>query len=130
MRYMSTNHSLFGKRQYDEALVECQKALAIYQEILVENHEGTGACFYGIGIALHGKRQYEEALVELRKCLAIYREAIGEDHPDTANCYEVIGNIYSVRGKPDDSFIGYGKALTISFTAVWRKSHTHCKQLL
>ena len=92
--------------KYDEALEIYDKALAIRQQLLGENHHDIGNVYYSLG-------DYDTALEYYKKDLAICQQVFGENHPDTAASYGNIANVYYNKGDYDTALENYEKALAI-----------------
>eukprot|EP00978_Attheya_sp_CCMP212_P024765 scaffold78425_cov26-Attheya_sp.AAC.1 len=104
--------------EYDAALVEWRKGLAIEEVALGKNHPSTAASYGNIGLALNNKGDFDAALVEYHKCLAIQEVTLGKNHPDTATCYNNIGGALDSKGGYDAALVEYRKALAIQEVAL------------
>jgi len=82
---------LDDKGDYDGALVQYEKARAIWESVRGRNHPDTAASCHNIGLVLEKKGNYDGALVQYNKALAIQESVLGKNHPSTAFTYNKIG---------------------------------------
>ncbi len=98
---------------YDNALVQYQKALAIQEKVLGTEHPDTATTYHNIGMVYKAKGDYDNALVQYQKALAIREKVLDTEHPDTAATYNNIGLVYDAMGDYDNALVQYQKSLQI-----------------
>jgi tetratricopeptide (TPR) repeat protein len=71
------------------ALVDLRKALAIYRELMRENHYNTANIYEAVGnaLCLHGR--CDDALIGYGRALAIRRKFFGKEPIYTAHSYYI-----------------------------------------
>jgi tetratricopeptide (TPR) repeat protein len=82
---------LLLKGDYDGALAQHKKALAVRESVLGKDHPETAGRYNNIGEVLLHKGDYDGALSLHKKALAIHEVTVGEGHPETA--YNHIGGV-------------------------------------
>ncbi len=102
------------KGDYDDALVQYQKALGIQEKVLGTEHPSTAATYNNIGAVYDDMGDYENALVQYQKALAIREKVLGTQHPSTATTHNNIGLAYKSKGDYENALMYYMKALVIS----------------
>ncbi|MBQ9771231.1 MAG: tetratricopeptide repeat protein, partial [Lentisphaeria bacterium] len=65
------------------ALDYYQKALAIQQKTLPDNHTDIATCYNNIGIVYFRKGEYRNAYNHINKAYEIFRSKLGDNHPTT-----------------------------------------------
>jgi tetratricopeptide (TPR) repeat protein len=65
---------------YEDALVEYRKGLAISLKVHGDQHPDTATFDINIGAVLNKQGNYEDALVEYRKVLPIFLNCFGDTH--------------------------------------------------
>lgn len=98
--YFEYGKAQFNNQEYDAALVNFDKAIAL-------GIVNIGVYVYK-GIALYYKNDYENAIPQFQKCL--------DSNPTnsiTSICYLWIGNCYAAEGKRPDAIGAYKKCLEI-----------------
>ncbi len=105
---------LFSQRKYAEAQPLFEKALAIYRQVLGEEHPDTAQVYHNLAFTLYSQRKYAEAQPLCEKALAIRRKILGDEHPDTAGSYNQLAANLNSQGKYAEAQPLYEKALAIS----------------
>eukprot|EP00753_Platysulcus_tardus_P015419 PLAT5005.2.p1 GENE.PLAT5005.2~~PLAT5005.2.p1 ORF type:complete len:609 (-),score=220.26 PLAT5005.2:629-2455(-) len=85
--------------RYEEAFVFYQRALALREGALGEEHSTTAACYNAMGRLLCCQGKLDDAVVMLDKALAVRLAAVGETHPLTAECHMLLGEAHSKLGE-------------------------------
>ena len=100
------NIALVYKAQgdYAKALEYNQKALAIREKVLGQEHPSTATTYNNIALVYQAQGDYAKALEYYKKDLAISEKVLGQDHPSTATTYNNIAGVYQAQGD-------YAKAL-------------------
>ncbi len=99
---------------YDNALVQYQKALAIAEKVLGTEHPSTAATYNNIAGVYYAKGDYDNALVYYLKDLAIVEKVLGTEHPSTAATYNNIAGVHYAKGDYDNALMYSLKDLAIS----------------
>ena len=102
-----------NQMDYKTALRWYEKALAVREKVLGEEHSDTAKSYDNIGLIHHNQRDYDGALEWYGKALAIREKALGKEHPDTVKTYDSIGLIHRDQGDYEGALEWYGKALAI-----------------
>jgi len=106
--------SMYDDRgDYDNALVQYQKALAIQEKVLDTEHPNTATTYHNIGSVYDNMGKYEQALVYYLKALAIVEKVLGTEHPSTAATYNNIAGVYYAKDDYDNALVQYQKACEI-----------------
>ena len=98
---------------YEKALEWYEKALAIREKVLGEEHPDTASTYNNMATTFEKQHKYEKALDLYEKALAIREKVLGEEHPDTATIYNNMALTYDYRGSPEKALEWYEKALAI-----------------
>ena len=112
----------YCKGDYEAALVEYKKALAIAEASLGKDHPDTATTYKNIGSVLYRKGDYEAALVEYKKALAIQEASLGKGHHKTAATIGNIGNVLSYKGDYEAALVKYEKALATAEASLGKDS--------
>jgi tetratricopeptide (TPR) repeat protein len=109
---MRGNH-LGMNGEFDEALLQLNDALAIYERVL-GHHDTTAMVYNNIGGFLHAKGRYDDALTQFEKALEVYKMSQHSNRQENiAMTYNNIGNIHYLKGQYNDALVQYQKALRI-----------------
>jgi tetratricopeptide (TPR) repeat protein len=73
-----------GKGDFENALVQFQKALEIRTRVFGSDHPNVAASFNNIGAVYEKKGDLENALVQHQKALKIRTRVFGSDHLDVS----------------------------------------------
>jgi tetratricopeptide (TPR) repeat protein len=103
----------YDSGKYSEALECFQKALAIREKVLGEEHPDTVATYNNIALVYSCQENYAKAMEWLQKALAIREKIRGKEHPLTAATYNNIADVYSRQGDYAKGLELYQKALAI-----------------
>ena len=74
--------------KYEEAEPLYQRALAIKERVLGEEHPDTAGSLNNLALLYADQGKYEEAEPLYQRALAIYERVLGEEHPDTKRVQE------------------------------------------
>lgn len=88
-----------GLHQYEKARLLFNKARAIYQKNVPDDHIEVAWTLVGLG----SLDTTTEALRLVKKNLAIYQKNYGKDHVETARVLVTLGEIYSSQGDLDNA---------------------------
>jgi Flp pilus assembly protein TadD len=89
--------ALYKKGQYDEAIAEYRRAIALKPDL--------AGAHYWLGVAFYAKRQYDEAIAEYRSAIAL--------KPDYAEAHNNLGSVLYRMGKSDEAIAEYRKAIAL-----------------
>ncbi|MFO7561763.1 MAG: serine/threonine-protein kinase [Enhygromyxa sp.] len=99
--------------QLDEALVEFERALTIYQATLPAAHPSISIALNNLG-TIHARRgRLEQALDYFQQTLAIRESSLPPGHPRLAAAHENLGNLHAAQGSFDLAIAALGRALSI-----------------
>ena len=87
---------------YPKALEYYQKALAIKEKVLGEEHPSTATSYNNIGGVFDSRGDYPKALEYYQKALAIFEKVLGEEHPNTATVRNNIRATHRAMGNYSD----------------------------
>jgi tetratricopeptide (TPR) repeat protein len=105
--YMITGEGLQHEGQYDRALSQYKKALAIRTKLFGEKHIETADIYDAMGEAYREKGARQESLDSLKTALDIKRNEYGTEDSAVAKTYHGLGETF----QSNNSFIGRKKAL-------------------
>jgi tetratricopeptide (TPR) repeat protein len=111
--YNEAGRGFFCSGQYEEAQNSLQKALAIREKLLGEEHGDTASTYNNIANVCFLQGDYLKAMAWYQKALAIREKLLGEEHPLTADVYHNIANVCSRQGDYAKAMERYQKALAI-----------------
>ncbi len=89
-----------------------ERALAIRQKQLGDEHPDTLSSFNGTGELLHLRGKLDEAEPYFREALETLRRVLGEEHPDTIRSIANLGALLRAQGNLDDAELYLREALT------------------
>jgi tetratricopeptide (TPR) repeat protein len=92
--YGSLGFALHNAAQYDKALENHRKALAIQLKQLGPGHTDVATSYNNIGGVHKAKGEYAKALENYRKALAIWLKLLGPGHPSVATSYNNMALVY------------------------------------
>ena len=72
---------VYEKKDFENALVQHQKALEIRTRVFGSDHPNVAASYNNIGVVYEKKGDLENALVQHQKALKIRTRMFGSDHP-------------------------------------------------
>ena len=105
--------SYFSQGDYENALVQHQKALQEFQAFHGQEHPSVADSYDHIGIVYMQQEKYEEALVQFRRALEIRIRVHGLYHRDVAASYSSIGAVYLSQDKHEEALDQYGRSSDI-----------------
>lgn len=88
----------WNKGEFDQALVELRKSLAIRESVWGLFHDETSKAYYEIGRALFAKKLYTDSLVAYRRCLRIRVTLYGKFHTETKNADHCVRLVVQAKG--------------------------------
>ncbi|MFT5167626.1 MAG: CHAT domain-containing protein/Tfp pilus assembly protein PilF [Saprospiraceae bacterium] len=124
--YEFARYSYYGQN-YDEAIVELNKCLAIKEEILDSPHPDIASLYSFIGLSNELRGHYDEAIKYHNISRQQRIELYGENHIDVADDYQNLGNTYLALGKYNTAIENYNKALTTRIL-LFGEDHAHVPQ--
>jgi tetratricopeptide (TPR) repeat protein len=92
-----------GKGDFENALVQFQKALEIQTRVFGSDHPDVAGSYSNIGVVYREKGDLENALVQHQKALEIQTRVFGSDHLDVAKTRENMAIIYDQQGHYDQA---------------------------
>jgi len=98
---------------YNSSIPFCEKALAISEEQLGENHPDTGSSLNNLAGLYNAQGKYEEAKRLYLRALKICEEQLGENHPNTGSSLNNLAGLYKAQGKYEEAKPLYLRALKI-----------------
>src|SRR6266511_4380484 len=105
------SQTLENKGRYQEAQLLLEKNLAIYRQVLGEEHPVTAGSYNNLSFNLNAQTRNREAEDHSRKALAIFRKVLGEEHPDTGTGYDSLANTLFAQGKYREAESNFRQAL-------------------
>ncbi len=100
--------------EYRKAQKLYEKALAISERVLGEEHPSTATSYNNLAYVYESQGEYGKAEGLYEKALAIRERVLGEEHPDTATSYNNLAGVYESQGEYGKAEGLYEKALAIS----------------
>jgi tetratricopeptide (TPR) repeat protein len=116
--YNSLGAIYLQKKDYDNAIFNFEKALAIKYKLLGEKHPETATSYNNIGIVYSRKGDYDNAIKYYQKSLNIKIDIFGETHREIAVLYNNIGSLYNLTGDYEQAIHYFDKALSINLKAL------------
>ena len=95
-----------------------ERALAINEQLLGENHPDTAQSLDNLGILASYQADYLSARFYFERALAIRLASLGEQHPDTARSFNNYGALLAQEGSYAQAKSYYDKALVIRQTVL------------
>ena len=99
--------------QYNLAEPLYERALAIREKVLGEEHPDTATTLNNLAWLYESQGRYDEAEPLYERALAIYEKVLGEEHPDTATTLDNLAGLYRNQGRYDEAEPLYERALAI-----------------
>ena len=109
---------LYQAGRYGEAAPLYQRALAIYETALGNDHPDTANSLNNLALTYQFQGRYGEAEPLYQRALAIRETVLGNDHPDTANSLNNLAFLYQSQGRYGEAEPLYQRALVIRETAL------------
>jgi serine/threonine protein kinase/tetratricopeptide (TPR) repeat protein len=104
--------------KYSEAEPALRDALALYRQLLGENHPIVAYAWVHFGHLHYLEGKYAEAEEEVRKSLQIYEKALPKGHGATSSPYTVLGLILNKTGRSAEAEKDLREALQIRMRTV------------
>jgi tetratricopeptide (TPR) repeat protein len=111
-------HFLNDQGEYAEASQLCQRALAIRQEVLGDQHLDVAHSLKGLGVVLKNQGKLAEAEALFRRALTIREQALGSEHPDVADSLNYLGRLLKNQGRQGDAEQLHRRALMVVENAI------------
>jgi CHAT domain-containing protein/Tfp pilus assembly protein PilF len=99
--------------RYDEAKRLYERALAISEVALGNEHLDVAALLKNIGVLLTLQSRYADAEPQLRRSLTIKEKALGGEHLDVAQSLNSLADLYRVSGRGKEAESLYERSLAI-----------------
>lgn len=100
----------FSKKKYTDAIQNCQKAIAIFENL--NNQEGLGGAYNILGIIYREQKEFVKAGSQFNKAL-IYYESIG-DMKQIANVFHNVGTVFYAQKKYENALHYLNRSIEIS----------------
>ncbi len=100
----------FSKKKYTDAVQNCQKAIAIFENL--NNQEGLGGAYNILGIIYREQKEFVKAGSQFNKAL-IYYESIG-DMKQIANVFHNVGTVFYAQKKYENALHYLNRSIEIS----------------
>jgi CHAT domain-containing protein len=110
--------TLDSEGRYTEAVPLAERALAIREEQLGENHHDVATSLNNLAALYREMGNYRKAEPLFQRALAIEEQALGSDHPDVANSLNNLAGVYSAMGNYTEAEPLYQRAI-----AIWEQSN-------
>jgi eukaryotic-like serine/threonine-protein kinase len=104
--------------KYSEAEPALRDALALYRQLLGENHPSVAYAWVHLGHLHYLEGKYAEAEEEVRKSLKLYEETLPKGHGATSSPYTVLGLILNKTGRSAEAEADLREALQIRMRTV------------
>ena len=104
--------------KYSEAEPALRDALALYRQLLGENHPSVAYAWVHLGHLHYLEGKYVEAEEEVRKSLKLYEETLPKGHGATSSPYTVLGLILNKTGRSAEAEADLREALQIRMRTV------------
>ncbi len=98
---------------YDAALADNERALAIREEVLGPSHPEVAASLNAVANVQRDRGQFDQASAALRRALEIRQEALGPDHPAVATALNDLAVLEQSRGKYAEAQSYFERALRL-----------------
>ncbi|NER99030.1 MAG: CHAT domain-containing protein, partial [Symploca sp. SIO1B1] len=102
---------LYQDGKYSEAIPLAEKALAIRQRILGQEHRDVATSLHNLALLYQSQGRYEEAEPLLRQALEMRRRILGQEHPHVAASLNNLAVLYSSQGRYEEAEPLYLQAL-------------------
>ena len=107
---------LYQQGKYNEAIPLAEKALAIFEKVLGENHLDVATSLNNLALLYQFQGRYSESEPLYQQALAIYKAQLGDNHPSTATSINNLALLYQSQGRYSEAEPFYKEAL-----AIWKK---------
>ena len=104
---------------YPQALTFNEKALAIAEKVLGQEHPYTATTCNNIALVYRAQGDYPQALAFYEKALEIKEKVLGKEHPDTARTYNNLAGVYKRYGRLSPSLGVLRESLSNPRKDVW-----------
>ncbi len=120
--YSSAGIAYFKQNEYDLAIRNLQKALAINVQLFGINHTEVADSYHNLGVCYRGKGDHDLSVGYFKKALTITKSVLGEKCEAVANSYSSVGDCYMDAGGYDSAKIYHLNALKI-LTGIYGEKH-------
>src|SRR5712671_2183846 len=114
---------LYQAGRYAEAITLAQRALAIREKALGDNHPVVATAQNSLALLYRNERRYADAEPLFKRSLAIREKALGPDHPDVAQSLNNLAGLYDDQGRYADAEPLYKRSLAIREKALGPDHH-------
>ena len=104
---------LWQTGNYSEGRLYLEKAVALHEQVLGQEHPDTARSLNILGLLLEDQSDYQGARSCFEKSLAIRERALGPDHPDTAHSLNDLGAFLHGQGDYEEARPYFERSLTI-----------------
>jgi tetratricopeptide (TPR) repeat protein len=111
VKYERYGEHICKEGDYNGAIVEFQKSMALEQSALGQYHLTQAALFRNIGDAYMGLGKDDRAIVNYRNAILIYQPNLGKSHEDTVTAILKIGFAAQEKGMADEEVEIYREGL-------------------
>jgi tetratricopeptide (TPR) repeat protein len=103
----------FAQEDYDQALSNLQKAVAVQEKTLPADSLALSKTYCNMGSTYNYMGKYDLALTYYNKCVKIQEKVLPSDHPDMASLYINLGALHSNQKNYQKALEYYQKSLKI-----------------
>ncbi|BAY28681.1 peptidase-like protein [Nostoc carneum NIES-2107] len=104
---------LYQQGKYSEAIPIAERALAIREKILGQEHPDVAESLNNLALLYSSQGNYAKAEPLYHRSLAIWEKVLGKEHPDVANSLNNLAALYQVQGNYDKAETLYLRSLAI-----------------
>ncbi|NET59404.1 MAG: tetratricopeptide repeat protein, partial [Symploca sp. SIO2E6] len=102
---------LYQEGKYSEAILLAEKALAIRQRILGQEHPDVATSLNNLAFLYYSQGRYEKAESLYQQALEILKRILGPEHPYVASSLNNLAALYNSQGKYEEAQPLYHQAL-------------------
>ena len=111
--YDQLGRAKFEQREFQEAVILCEKAVEIVRKTLHPTHINLADSFSNIGLIYENMGEHSQALSYYKKALKIKQQSLPPNHASLAMYYSNIGGVYYKMDKYPEAHSSCQKALKI-----------------
>ncbi|NES21187.1 MAG: CHAT domain-containing protein [Symploca sp. SIO3E6] len=115
---------LYQEGKYSEAIPLAEKALAIRQRILGQEHPDVATSLNNLAALYESQGRYEEAEPLYRQALEMRRRILEPEHPDVATSLNNLAALYESQGRYEEAEPLYRQALQM-YQRILGQEHPH-----